>query len=106
MDAPPQLKMVPASIDLQKISEQGVRTHPPMVLLAFISNVLCILFWVLLCWARCPDRGSGHIPVFSLCRRRGVDCDRLFEVTQEGPVEHASDSVDNDDLCFATKTFG
>ena len=27
-------------------------------------------------------------------------------MTQEGPVEHASDSVDNDGLCFATKTFG
>ena len=52
MDAPPQLKMVPASIDLQKMSGQGVWTHPPMVLLAFISNALCILFWVLLCWAR------------------------------------------------------
>ena len=46
MDAPLQLKMVPASINLQKMSGQGVRTHLPMVLLAFFSNVLSILFWV------------------------------------------------------------
>ena len=35
MDAPFQLKMIPASINLQKTSGQVVRTHPPMVLLAF-----------------------------------------------------------------------
>ena len=34
MDAPSQLKIIPASINLQKTSRQGVRTHPPMVLLA------------------------------------------------------------------------
>ena len=35
MDAPFQLKMIPASINLQKTSGQVFRTHPPMVLLAF-----------------------------------------------------------------------
>ena len=39
MDAPSQLKMILPSFDLQKMSGQGVRTHPPMVLLAFISNI-------------------------------------------------------------------
>ena len=36
MDAPFQLKMILASINLQKMSGQGVWTHPPMVLLAFL----------------------------------------------------------------------
>ena len=40
MDTPSQLKMILPSFDLQKMSGQGVRTHPPMVLLAFISNIL------------------------------------------------------------------
>ena len=35
MDAPLQLKMIPASINLQKTSGKAVWTHPPMVLLAF-----------------------------------------------------------------------
>ena len=39
MDASPQLKMVSASFDLQKMFGQGVRTHPIIVLLAFISNI-------------------------------------------------------------------
>ena len=137
VDAPPQLKMVPDSINLQNISGQEVRTHPPMVMLAFISNILFILSWVPLFWVRtltffhcvrtfysirsfvplncgktfwlvmmvlrwwqshhCPAGGCQKlwegwlvvIPVFSLCRRWGVGCDRLPEVTQEGPVEHA-----------------
>ena len=38
MDTSLQLKMVPALFNLQKMSGQGVQTHPPMVLLAFISN--------------------------------------------------------------------
>ena len=39
MDASPQLNMVPVSFNLQKMFGQGVRTHPLMVLLAFISNI-------------------------------------------------------------------
>ena len=34
MDAPFQLKIIPASINLQKTFGQGVWTHPPIVLLA------------------------------------------------------------------------
>ena len=46
------------------------------------------------------------IPIFSLYMRWGVGCDRLLELTQERPVEHAFGSVDNDGLHFAAKTFG
>ena len=40
MDVPSQLKMILPLFDLQKMCEQGVRTYHPMVLLAFISNIL------------------------------------------------------------------
>ena len=43
MDTPFQLKMIPASINLQKTSGHVVRTHHPMVLLAF-SLVINLLF--------------------------------------------------------------
>ena len=37
---PPQLKMMLPSFDLQKMSRQVVRTHPPIVLLVLLSNIL------------------------------------------------------------------
>ena len=40
MDAPSQLKIIFPFFDLQKMSGQGVQTHPPMVLLVLLSNVL------------------------------------------------------------------
>ena len=45
MDTLFQLKMILASINLQKTSGQVVQTHPPMVLLAFslIINLLFLL---------------------------------------------------------------
>ena len=74
--------------------------------------VMMVLRW----WQshHCPAGGHQKlwegrlavIPIFLLCRRRGVGCDRLLEVTQEGPVEHASGSVDNDGLRFTAKDFG
>ena len=48
---------------------------------------------------------SRHPCLFAL-QRWSVGCDRLPEVTQESPVKHASDSVDNDDLRFEAKVFG
>ena len=45
------------------------------------------------------------IPVLSLYRRRNAGCDKLSEVTQHGPVESASSSVDQDGLCFTVKAF-
>ena len=43
--------------------------------------------------------------VFSLCRRRGAGSDRLPKVTQEGPVEHAFSSMNNDGPRNVVKTF-
>ena len=148
MDAPFQLKMIPASINLQKTSAQGVWTHPPMVLLAssliFSLSSLWVreltffhcmrafysvkssvpfnggkTFWLVMMVLRrwqshhclagdCQKLWEGWLAVilvFSLCRRQGVGCDKLPEVTQESPVEHASGSVDNDGLRFAAKVF-
>ena len=48
MYSPPQLKMILPSFDLQKMSGQGVRTHPPMPLLVLLSNILIFL------WAPSP----------------------------------------------------
>ena len=148
MDAPFQLKIIPASINLQKTFGQRVWTHPPMVLLASFLIFSLSSFWVRkLTFFHCmrafysvrssvPFNGgktfwlvmmvlrwwqSHHCPlggchklwegwivvilVFSLYRRRGVGCDRLLEVTQESPVEHAFGSVENDDLRFTAKAF-
>ena len=150
MDAPFQLKMIPALINLQKMSGQGVQTHHPMVLLAFspIFNLSSLLskkvyllslyegslysvrssvplnggktFWLVMMALRwwqsyhCPAGGCQKlwegwlaiIPVLSLCRRRGVGCDRLPEVTQDSPVESVSGSVDKDGPGFEAKAFG
>ena len=46
-----------------------------------------------------------HPCLFALQAVRCVGCDRLPEVTQEGLVEHAFSSTDNDGPRFATKTF-
>ena len=148
MDAPFQLKIIPASINLQKTFGQGVWTHHPMVLLdsflifslssfwvrklsffhcmrAFYSvrsfvpfnggKTFWLVMMVLRWWQshHCPIGGCHKlwegwivvILVFSFYRRRGVGCDRLLEVTQESPVEHASGSVENDDLRFTAKAF-
>ena len=48
MYSPPQLKMILPSFDLQKMSGQGVQTHPPMPLLVLLSNILIFL------WAPSP----------------------------------------------------
>lgn len=45
------------------------------------------------------------ILVFSLCRRRGAGRDRLSEVTQEGPVKRAFNSMNNDGPRDAIKIF-
>ena len=42
--SPSQLKMMFSSFALQKMSEQGVRTHPPMLLLVLLSNILIFLW--------------------------------------------------------------
>ena len=40
IDAPSQLKIIFPFFDLQKMSEQGVQTHSPMVLLVLLSSIL------------------------------------------------------------------
>ena len=44
MDVPSQLKMIPALVNLQKMSEQDVRIHPPMVLLVIALMINLLLF--------------------------------------------------------------
>ena len=49
--------------------------------------------------------GFAVIPIISLCRRRNAGCNKLSEVTQHGPVESASGSVDQDGPRFTAKAF-
>ena len=44
MYSPPQLKMILSFFYLQKMSRQGVRTHPSMPLLVLLSNILIFLW--------------------------------------------------------------
>ncbi|RVW69265.1 hypothetical protein CK203_061372 [Vitis vinifera] len=96
MDAPFQPKMIPTSTNLQKTFGQIVRTHPPMSHHCPAGD--CQIPWGegVVCRHSCP---------FAL-QAANASYDRLSKVTQHGPVESASGSVDQDETTCSDKRGG